>query len=273
MHDVREGEALDFSYSCELAVREQRIEESGFKTELSDTERARLLEVDPHLSRLPEVIQFRNQLDLADDGSDEEKARAIYLELMGTKRFVKTKDPNQRAHYSISAVLNGDGGHCVTLIRTFAALCRLEGIPTREVTGAFIGYPLTDDEFQADNYGEPLFGHTWVEIHLAGKGWVPVEFHGIVIGEGAATEHNVKDEKLRLTLRENTPKYRDYYFGHLDNHRIICSESVRRVPQCLVEDVDKPADHPARWKAPSRDLRFECSLNVKCLQSAPVVSG
>ena len=92
-HEIQEGdETLDFSYTCELAVREQRIEEAaGFKTELTNEDRVRHLQIDPHLARLPEVVKFRQQLDLPEDGSDEQKARAIYMELVGSKRFVKNE--------------------------------------------------------------------------------------------------------------------------------------------------------------------------------------
>ena len=255
---------IDLSYTCELSVCEQRMEELRFKTELTEQERHRRLEVEPGIEKLPEVIQFRRGLELPEDANDEARARALYDALARSKRFVKTKDPNQSSHYSIASVLREKGGHCVTMSRAFAALCRLEGIPTREVTGALIGYPLAQDESQADNFCEPLFGHTWTEIYLHGRGWVPVEFHGIVIGEAAMTRHNVKDEKLRSLIRDNTEKYLDYYFGHLDNHRLICSESVRRIPQCLVEDPQQPEGDPGRWRA-SSELRYDCSLNVKCL--------
>ena len=110
------------------------------------------------------------------------------------------------------------------------ALCRLDGIPVREVAGALIGYPNGDDSFALDTYREPILGHTWLEVYLAEKGWVPVEFHGIVIGQTALTDHNVADPALRHLIKENTNPYWAYHFGHLDTQRIRCSNSVKRYP-------------------------------------------
>ena len=253
---LSDSRPLEFSYSCELSIREQNA--SGEGCELSLAAHDRHLQVDPEIALLPEVIQFRRRLAPADD-SPAAMARAIYDELAGARRFRKTKDKTHNMLYCTASVLGGSSGHCVTMSRAYMALCRLEGIPVREVSGALAGYPCEDGGFVMKTYCEPVFGHTWAEIFLDGRGWLPVEFHSIVIGEQAITEHNVTDNSTRALVAENSTRYHDYYFGNLDNHRLVCSNSVKQIPQTLIEDPALPLDHDARWSA-AHDLRYDCSL-------------
>ena len=247
---------LEFSYSCELSVREQGMGEG--ERELTEAERHNHLEVDPEIARLPEVIQFRQRLAPADD-SPAAMARAIYDELARSRRFRKTKDRSHNMLYCTASILSGNSGHCVTMSRAYMALCRLEGIPVREISGALAGYPSGNGAFQMKTYCEPVFGHTWVEIFLEGRGWMPVEFHSIVIGEQALTKGNVIDDGTRALVAENSKRYHDYYFGNLDNHRLVCSNSVKQIPQAMVEDPTLPLDHDDHW-SPAHDLRYDCSL-------------
>ena len=253
----------DCTYTCKLRVGEQPTDNGHERIELSARERQRCLKLEPGFLELPEVMQFRRQLD-RHGGGIEARARMIYNALVKTKRFKKTKDWTQSLTYSTASVLNGAGGHCITLARAFVALCRAEGIPAREKTGALIGYPVGKGQYAMKTYREPVFGHTWVEIFLEGKGWVPVEFHGIVIGKEAMTDNNVTEPELRIRILENSARYLDYYFGRLDNQRLVCSDSVKRIPQCLVEQPEYPAWDERRWQAPA-NLRFECQLQVECI--------
>ena len=133
------AETLEFSYECKATVCELNSGDASCRTGLTDSERRKFLELDSTIAGLPEVVQFRQRLGLSPDATDEERARAIYDVLVSEKRFKKTKDHTQNPKYSTAAVLSDTGGHCRTLSRAFASLCRAEGIPTREVTGALIG--------------------------------------------------------------------------------------------------------------------------------------
>ena len=130
----------------------------------------------PKLAQEAVVKNFFAELGL--DGVEDplEKARRMYAQLAGVKRFKKTKEQSQDLASSIHVVLNDGGGHCITLSNAFIALCRLQGIAARQVTGALAGYPAGDGRFEIAAYNEILFGHTWVEIFAPGQGWVPVEF-------------------------------------------------------------------------------------------------
>ena len=251
----------EFAYICEVAVSEQALR----RAQLTNRQRRRYLEVPPELEILPEVAQCRRELGLAQMDEPERKAQVLYDMLARQKRFKKTKDSNQSFEYSVVAVLNDAGGHCLTLSRAYIALCRLEGIPAREVCGALIGYPTTTtDRYASEAYKESIFGHTWVEIFLEDRGWLPVEFHGIAIGRNAATQYNVTEPDLRALIDENSDPYFDYYFGQVDNQRLLCSNSVKTIEQCLVECEEVPAWDKKRWQVPE-ELRFSCQLEVECI--------
>ena len=263
---VTDDEApIEVGYTCSVSVRAQSMDEpsTANPVDLGEEERARCLELDERIPRMPEVIALRNELNLAGLPDDEARARAIYRELATSKRFKKTRDAASNPRYATSAVLRDDGGHCTSLTRAFTSLCRAEGIPTREVTGALLGYPKSDDIFELRSYGEPLFGHTWAEIWLEQRGWVPVEFHGIVIGAGALTKKNVSDRRLRRQIEAATEPYLDFYFGHLDNHRVLGSPSVKTTPM-VMSPVADPAPGQRPWAA-RHDLRFDCLLRAEVL--------
>lgn len=261
-YELEAGEGpWEFSYTCELSVCEQRRED-GPKAELTPVERSRYLELEEGLLEQPEVARFR-QMVCGIEG-EEAKARIIYETIAQYQRFKKTKDRTQNHIYSTVSVLSRMGGHCTTLTRAFISLCRAEGIPAREVNGALIGYPDGERRYRAQGRNESLIGHTWAEIYLRESGWIPVEFHGIVIGEQAMTGANVQDPRLRELIAENGPIYTDYYFGHLDNQRLIYAKGSKKLALCQVEDPTALVASAERWRVPE-GLRFDSSLEVECL--------
>ncbi|MCY3668035.1 MAG: glycosyltransferase [Gemmatimonadetes bacterium] len=251
--------SVDFSYTCELTVQGRKG--PTVSSPLSACEYRRYSEIDPKLAQEAVVKNFFAELGLDEVEDPLEKARRMYAQLAGVKRFKKTKERSQDLASSIHVVLNDSGGHCITLSNAFIALCRLQGIAARQVTGALAGYPAGDGRFEIAAYNEILFGHTWVEIFAPGQGWVPVEFHGIVIGPQAATEDNVADEALRRHIAEVSGRYVDFYFGQLDCHRVVCSNSVKTIPQLLAwrETAAGPQFHMPEG------LKYECRLVFECI--------
>ena len=251
--------SVDFSYTCELTV-EGRTGPTG-PTSLTADEYRCYNEIDPELAQAVVVQNFFAELDL--DGVEDplEKARRIYVQLAMTKRFKKTKEPSQDLASCIHIVLNDNGGHCITLSNTFIALCRLQGIAAREVTGALAVYPTGDGRFEWATYEDIIFGHTWAEVFAPERGWVPVEFHGTVIGPQAVTEDNVADAALRRHIDDIGSRYVDFYFGQLDCHRVVCSNSVKALPQLLAwrETSSGPQSHVPDG------LQYECRLVMECI--------
>jgi len=58
-------------------------------------------------------------------------------------------------------------GNCADIARSFTAVCRAAGIPSRPVRGQHV-----DDIHRAAGR---LIGHSWVEISIGDAGWAPVE--------------------------------------------------------------------------------------------------
>ena len=251
--------SVEFSYTCELTVQ-GRIDPTG-PARLSDREYRRYSEIDPKLAQAAVVQNFFAQLDLDKVEDPLEKARRIYAQLAATKRFKKTKEKSQDLASCIHVVLNEDGGHCITLANAFIALCRLQGIAAREVTGALAVYPTGEGRFEMATYQDIIFGHTWAEVFAPGEGWVPVEFHGIVIGPQATTEDNVADTTLRRHIAEVGSRYDAFYFGQLDCHRVVCSNAVKTLPQLL--DWRATASGPQSHVPDG--LQYECRLTFECI--------
>ena len=251
--------AVDFSYTCELTVQGRMG--ATDPASLSASEYRRYREIDSKLAQEAVVQNFFAALDLDAVEDPLEKARRIYAQLAAVKRFKKTKEQSQDLASCIHVVLNDSGGHCITLSNAFIALCRLQGIAARAVTGALAGYPTGEGRFEMAAYNEILFGHTWAEVFAPGQGWVPVEFHGIVIGPQAATADNVADEALRRHIAEVGGRYVDFYFGQLDCHRVVCSNSVKAVPQLLA--WREPASGPPFYGP--EGLQYECRLVLECI--------
>ena len=91
---------------------------------------------------------------------------------------------------------------------------------------------------------------------------MPVEFHGIVIGPQAATEDNVADEACCVAISpKSAGRYVDFYFGQLDCHRVVCSNSVKTLPQLLAwhETESGPQFHVPDG------LQYECRLVMECI--------
>ncbi len=262
MEVAAESPELNFSYTCELSVRALGREMGWGARELDVEEHAEYTQVEDKLLLCPEVVQARKEW--ANIDSIEEKACAIYQSIAHRKRFKKTRDRSQGFTYSTLAILADTGGHCTTLTRAFISLCRAEGIAAREAVGALIGYPTGERTFAAQGCSEGLYGHAWAEVHVPGRGWIPVEFHGVVIGAQAMTEDNVTDATLRAAIKKDGPKYLDYYFGNLDNQRVLFAPSVKKIPLFQVENKGEDCSGGSDWKWPE-GLSFNTRLHVECL--------
>lgn len=246
-----------FSYTCAL-TRYSVPTEGRNKAGLSlPDERTRYLEVDDHLGKAPFVRRFLEETLGRVEGS-REQARALYDALASTHRFAKTKGRCQCPGCCTKRALSETGGHCITLARAYVALCRLCGLPSREVTGALAGYPVGEGVYDQAALMEPLFGHTWAEVWLEDKGWVPVEFHGIVLGELAMTADNVRDPAIRVAMASQDALYRDLYFGSLDSHRFECSNAVKELP--LLTPIGEERD--AAQSFPQWECRMRCEQVV-----------
>jgi transglutaminase-like putative cysteine protease len=98
---------------------------------------------------------------------------------------VATYRAEDRTDWGALQLLNTGWGQCADYSALFIALSRAAAIPARAVVGHWAE--------SGDKY------HVWAEFYLEGYGWVPVD----------------------PTVGQGDTAHRDYYFGNMDNRRVI----------------------------------------------------
>ncbi len=135
-----------------------------------------------------------------------EKSRAVYDWVVeNTHRDLTVKGCGLGI---VEQMLVKRGGKCVDISSVYIALARAAGVPAREVFGIRLGK--TPEQDITDGY------HCWAEFFLPGTGWIPVD--------PADVRRIMLVEKL--SLKEAKP-YREYYFGAVDEFRIVLEKSER----------------------------------------------
>lgn len=102
------------------------------------------------------------------------------------------------------------GGKCVDISTEYIAIARAAGVPAREVFGLRLGKK--DKQDITGGY------HCWAEFYLPGTGWVAVD--------PADVRKMMLVENLNL---QQASKYREYFFGAVDEYRIVLGVSGRGV--------------------------------------------
>lgn len=134
------------------------------------------------------------------------KARAIYdWTVENTQR-----DPNVPGCGigDVEATLAARTGKCADISSVFVALARAAGVPAREVFGLRLGRPGQTDISNGH--------HCWVEFYLPGTGWVPADPADVL--------SNMQLYKLNLATAK---RFREYYFGAVDEYRIALQRGGR----------------------------------------------
>lgn len=134
------------------------------------------------------------------------KARAVYDWVVENT----VRDPNVKGCGigDVETMLMKRGGKCADISSVFVAVARAAGVPAREVFGLRLGKKSEEDI--TDGH------HCWAEFYLPGYGWVPVDpadVRKIMFKEG-------------LDYKQ-AQKYRDYYFGAVDEYRIALGRGGR----------------------------------------------
>lgn len=249
-------DALSFSYTCEVEIDAQRTKDPAHTADAGDY--GGYTEIGDIASQVPELTQLLAEVVDAHAPTDKKAfARAFYRRLVQTKKFRKTKVPAAGLAASAAFLLNKDGGNCIHFAQTFIALCRMVGIPAREKCGALWGYPSGEKTYESRSIDEPLIGHTWAEIYLEDEGWIPVDFHSTAIGAAALTADNSTDPDLCQYIHRNTAAFNDFYFGRLDNQRLLYSNSAKTIPLCVSESE-------GGWQ-PVSGLHCAYHMKVECI--------
>ena len=181
------GEYTDFIFQTKLKVYE-------ILTQIKPDEISPYNVTDPIYilyTRPEQFIESDNTLivELASQVAGEEQnpyrmARKFYDYIIQTMRFHNTE--GLQGALSAAQEKRGEAGDYAAL---FVALCRAKGIPARPV----VGYSARSGLDQAN---------VWAEFYVEPFGWIPVD---ILMGQHQASLQN-------------------YYFGNLDNNRIIINK-------------------------------------------------
>jgi len=112
-------------------------------------------------------------------------ARAFYDYVVDTARYRLRGEGLQGARELVTSGM----GECGDYAALFVALCRASGIPARPIVGYWAISGLNQT-------------HCWAEFYVEPFGWIPVD----------------------PTIGQKHPGMRDYYFGNMDNQRVILNK-------------------------------------------------
>ncbi|MDR2481122.1 MAG: IPT/TIG domain-containing protein [Spirochaetaceae bacterium] len=146
-------------------------------------------------------------------------------------------NPYLKARAIYRAMLKETGGGTRQDALKFCALCRAAGISAVPIAGVLI-----------NTKRQPTV-HVWNEFWLEGFGWVPVD---IVLGKGNAPPD--------FYLHENNA---DYYFGNIDNNRIVFSNGETQLSQMNTEG--KTLSHEQSYAL--QNIWEESSENIRSYSS------
>lgn len=128
-----------------------------------------------------------------------DKACLIYDWTLAHMEYEKKKGLN-----SAKRELESGYGDCWEYSVLFSALCRAEGIPTRLVLGFWLeeeesfSNAMSRSDANERRILNPT-GHVWTEVYIPNYGWIPID----------------------ASMGDSDKYYKDYYFGNLDNERLI----------------------------------------------------
>jgi transglutaminase-like putative cysteine protease len=173
-----------------LRIEATRRTDLGEPGELSPAERARYLAAEPLVPTDGPVraLALEATRGLTSEG---DKARAIQDRVSGMMTYDKSGTGWGRGDAVFACTQRR--GNCTDFHALVIGMARSVGLPARFA----IGLPLPD---RAPS-GEVPGYHCWAEIHVAGRGWVPLD-------SSEAAQH---------------PDRRDDYFGRLDANRLELS--------------------------------------------------
>lgn len=194
---------LNFSFKAVTAERVKKdfpAEKGGIPAEVRPyAEGSRFIPVDGKVKEIADKAVAGKKTTL-------EKARAVY-DWVVENTF---RDPSIKGCGTgdVDRMLAERGGKCADISSVFVAVARAAGVPAREVFGIRLG----------KNAEEDITGgyHCWGEFYYPGYGWVPVD--------PADVRKAMLTEKLEL---EGAGKYRDYFFGAVDEHRVALATGGR----------------------------------------------
>ena len=245
-----------------LTRREIRDQVDASKARpLTDADRARFakyLEANKHVVIDNEIKKLTDEI-VGSETNPVLAARKLYDWVLENVEYW-VKDPkNKKASPvgSTSYCLTFRTGNCTDFESLWASLARARGIPTQIVYGSFLKPDLRAQD-QDQSY------HCWAEFYAPGLGWV---HHDVAVADlyhGDFPVNADNERLLRLTVADgvfgNDPAKVNYYFGNLDERRVVWSrnrdltltprqdgEPVNALPKAYVEVDGKVHPEGTGW--------------------------
>jgi transglutaminase-like putative cysteine protease len=191
---------------------------------LTDADRSRFA---PYLAANKNVVIDDEIRQLADQIVGNESnpvlaARKLYDWVLHNVDYW-VKDPNNKKASPVGSTtycLTFRTGNCTDFESLWTSLARAQGIPTRIVYGSFFKPDLNGNDLD-QSY------HCWAIFYAPGIGWIP---HDVAVADMYAGEFNVTSDNEVLMRRTTAdglfgvdPAKVEYYFGNLDERRVVWS--------------------------------------------------
>ncbi|MBI3398367.1 MAG: transglutaminase domain-containing protein [Deltaproteobacteria bacterium] len=154
----------------------------------------------------------------------------------------------------VERTLAEKSGKCADISGVYVALARAAGVPAREVWSLRLGKKPEEDITGGH--------HCWAEFYLPGYGWVPVD--------PADVRKAMLVEKLELN-NPKTKKYRNYYFGAVDEYRIVLTRGDKGyyltplqkeapLPYGFMYPYAEIDGKPVDWLAGQKELKYKVTF-------------
>lgn len=242
---ARGDERIRFAASYRYTIRGVRIEVDPAKAQVPAPERGldEFLREAPHVAFTPELRALSSTI-CGSETNPARKARRFYDWISENIQYSFALEYSTIRNLADYCRTNryGDCGQEALL---FISLCRLNGIPARWQSGWSI-FP-----------GAKTI-HDWAEIYLEPYGWMSVDpYMGIW-----ATQY------ARTLTAEQKREVRDFYFGGLDNYRMIANSDHNQqlVPAKRALRSDNVDFQRGELEAGNRNIyfdQFDYRLSVK----------
>jgi transglutaminase-like putative cysteine protease len=206
-----------------ITRREVRRSVDPMKTRpMTDRERR---EMAPHLGENTHIRMDAAVRKAAADAVGSETnpvlvARRLY-DWMLTNVDYWVKDPKNKKASPVGSseyCMNTRTGNCTDFHSLWTAMARASGLPTRMVYGSFFKKEL-DGKEKDQSY------HCWPEFWAPGLGWVP---HDVAVADLFVGDFPLDDSNRTLVNLTTAAGYNgkdqamvDYYFGNLDERRVV----------------------------------------------------
>ena len=164
----------------------------------------------------------------------------------------------------VDRILSEKGGKCADISGIFVAIARSAGVPAREVWGLRLGKKHEPEEDITGGH------HCWAEFYQPGYGWVPVD--------PADVRKAMLTENLDLKAAQ---KYRDYYFGAVDEYRIALTrggkgytlnpaQKAGPIPYGFMYPYAEIDGKAVEWLAAQKELKYKITFRET---GNPVTTG